>query len=466
MKRPRLSIVAAIGLLPVCLAMLGDAAVAAPAPAMPAMPAIPAPAPGTPTLTLDQAVQDALQHNPQILAAQQAVTAAQQNVVVAKAGYYPTLGVNASGGYGTQSTVESTTTGIPIPLETVEGTGAVSVSGNVPIYDSGLTNANVAAAQAALDNAQAALRLMQQNTSLAAATAYFNVLQAERTTAVDQALLKQAQAQLALTQAQVKAGVAARSDIIQFQAQVAQAQVNLLNASSQIGIAKSTLQAAIGIDVAAPVEVQDVATPPLAVSTTAAGAISTAESARPEVAQAAAAVATDQAALTLARINAGVLVNVGVGASYTPYSSSPILNNATSYGLTGTISLPVYNAGKSNAQIASAQATVRNGQALLANARLTVQQNAYQSYLTAVADAQNVVATRAAQQAADEALRVAQGQYRAGVANIVAVITATTTATTADVNAVTALYSYESALATLLYAEGKPIATSALEGGQ
>jgi outer membrane protein len=465
MKRPLLSIVAAIALLPICLAMLGDAALAAPAPAAPA-PA--APAPGTPTLTLDQAVQAALQNNPQIIAAQHAVTAAQQNVVVARAGYYPTISVGGSGGVGTESTSTTgiTTTGVPVPLTTVQPTGTVSVVGNVPLFDSGITRANVATAQAALDNAQAALRLEQQTTALAAATAYFSVLQAERTTATDQALLKQAQAQLALTEAQVKAGVAARSDIIQFQAQVAQAVVNLLNATSQIATAKANLEAAIGIDVAAPVEVQDVPTPPLAVSTTAQSVISTAVSARPEVAQAAATVATDQAALALAQINAGPLVNIGVGAAYTPFSTNPILNNATSYGLTGTISLPVYNAGKGNAQIASAQATVRNGQALLANAKLTVQQNAYQSYLTAVADAQNVVATRAAQQAADEALRVAQGQYRAGVANIVAVITATTTATTADVNAVTALYSYESALATLLYAEGKAIATSALEGGQ
>ena len=55
-----------------------------------------------------------------------------------------------------------------------------------------------------------------------------------------------------------------------------------------------------------------------------------------------------------------------------------------------------------------------------------------------------MTATQAAAQAADQALQVAEGQYRAGVTTFLQVTTAQTTAAQADVAAVTALYTYES----------------------
>ena len=76
----------------------------------------------------------------------------------------------------------------------------------------------------------------------------------------------------------------------------------------------------------------------------------------------------------------------------------------------------------------------------------------------------NVTATQAAAQAADQALQVAEGQYRAGVVTFLHVTTAQTTAAQADVNAVTALYAYETALATLLNAEGLSILSRSAGG--
>ena len=84
---------------------------------------------------------------------------------------------------------------------------------------------------------------------------------------------------------------------------------------------------------------------------------------------------------------------------------------------------------------------------------------------TAVQDAANVIATRAAAQAADQALQVATGQYRAGVTTFLQVTTAQTTAAQADVAAVTALFAYQSALAALQNAQGLSILASTPGGG-
>ncbi|HLW60307.1 MAG TPA: TolC family protein [bacterium] len=421
--------------------------------------------PATSGLTLAQALQEALTRNPQVTAAQQAVAAAQQGIVVAQAGFAPTVSADGTGTYGsaTGGTFASGSSSAPGNLS---GTGSVSLTANLPLYDGGRTRAAVETARAALSSAEAALRQTTQDTALSVATAFFSVLQAEQLTTVQEALLAQAQAQLALSQAQVRAGVAAQSDVIQVQAQVAQAQVNLLQARSQIATSKAGLQGAIGMDAATPVEVQPPPPPPLAVTVSADAVMTSAEANRPEVAKAQAAVASNQAALDLAHVSAGPQVDVGVGATYTPFSTSPVLNNSTSYGVTATVSLPLYDAGKGKAEIAGAEATLLSAQAQLTAARLSVRQDAYQSYLAAVQDSAAVTATQVARDAADEALRVAEGRYRTGVGTIVEVITARATAAQADVNAVTAQYTYQTALATLQHAVGMPIQGSTLGGSQ
>ncbi len=417
-------------------------------------------------MTLDAALQEALTRNPQVVAAQQAVVAAQENVTVARAGFAPTVNANGQGAYGTSSSTTFTSGGTPQPLQNVTGTGSLSISGNAPLYDSGKTQAAVSAADAALASARASLRQTTQDTALSVATAYFGVLQAERLTTVREALLASAQAQLALTQGRVRAGVAAQSDVITVQAQVAQAQVDLLSAQAQIGTSKAMLLAAIGLDAAAPVEVQIPAAPTLTVSVAADAAMQAAAANRPEVIKAQAGVASGQASLDQARIAAGLQLNVGVGATYVPLSTSASLNNSVSYGVTGTLSFPLFDAGKGQAGIASAQASLHAAQAQPDAAVLTVRQNAYQAYLTAVQDAAQVTATQAAQAAADEALRVAEGRYRAGVGTIVDVITARAAAAQADVNAANAVFNYQTALVTLQHAQGLPIQASVVGGSQ
>lgn len=423
-------------------------------------PATPAPQPSAqiaePSLTFEQAVGHALVQNPQVLAAREAVVAAQQGVVVARAGFLPTVAATGTGAVGTSSAASFSSTGTagPIPFGT---SGSVSLSASLPLFDGGRTPAAVASAEAALAQAEGALRQTQQDTALAVATAFFNVLASERLTTVREAQLAQFQQQLALSQAQVRAGVAAQADVIQAQATVSQAQVNLLQARSQIATSKAGLQAAIGTDAAAPVEVQEPPAPPLTIPVTADAVMQAAVANRPEVAKAVAVVRSGQAALDVARINAGPQVTVSAGTAYTPLSTSPVLTNATTYGLTATIALPLYSVG-AQAGVDQAQANLRNAQAQLDAARVSVRQDAYQSYLTAVQDAETITATQAARAAADAALAVAEGQYRAGVGTIVAVVTAQANAAQAEVNAVTAVYTYQTGLATLRHAQGMPVA--------
>jgi outer membrane protein len=410
------------------------------------------------------AVKTALADNPQIVSAQQAVTAATQNVAVARTGLQPSVSFQGTGGEGTSTT---SINGVTVGLPALQGTASAGVVGNLPIFDAGKTAAQVALAQSTLASDEAALKQTEQTIELNTATAFFNVLSAEQQTTVEQAALTQAQQNLALTQAQVRAGVAPQSDVIQAQAQVAQAEVNFLNAQSQIATTKSALQAVLGADVTSDVAVQQPPAPPAQVTVASAQVIEQALINRAEIATAQAVVQNAQAGVQQAQVLAGPQINVALTAGYTPYNTTSSFTNntsAASYGLTGTVNLPLFDSGKGKAEIAAAQASLKQAQAQLASAQLTVRQSAYQAYLIAVQDAANVTATRAAAQAADQALAVAQGQYRAGVTTFLQVTTAQTTAATADVAAVTALFAYQSALAALQNAQGLSILSSAAGG--
>ena len=424
----------------------------------PPPPAQPAAAPAQ-TFTLAEAVQTTLAHNPQIAAAQQTLEAAQQSVLLARAGYGPTVSVNGNGALGTTNASNANTFSAPLSNATASGTA--TIAGNVTLFDNGRTRALVESAEAGAASAQAALRQTQQDLALQAATQFFTALSNEGVAQAQQQVLAQAQAQLALVQAQVRAGVAPQADVIQAQAQVAQAHVAVLNAGAQILTAKANLASTMGIDTTTPIDVAGPAVPSPQVSVTSDQVIAAALANRPEIAKANAAVASAQAGLDTAYVNAGAQISIGLGAGFTPFSTEPALNNTSSYGLTGTISLPLFDSGRGHAEVAGAQATLKSAQASLASQILAIRQDAYQAYLGAVQAAANVTATQAAKAAADQALSVAQGQYRAGVGTIIAVIQAQTTAAQADVAAASAEYSYESALVTLQHAEGAPVVASA-----
>ncbi|HEV2359455.1 MAG TPA: TolC family protein [bacterium] len=449
---------------------LGAQAFAAPRadaaqPSVAPAPAAPAPLAPAQTYTFAQAVAATLAHNPQIAAAQQTLEAAQQSVLAARAGYGPTLSVNGNGSLGTFGA--STSSGVTgAPASSVTGTGTATIAASLPIFDGGKTRVAVESAEAQAASAQAALRQTEQDLALQAGTQFFTVLKDEGLVNVQQQVLTQNQAQLAMTQAKVRAGVAPQSDVIQAEAQVAQAEVALLQARANVLTAKASLAGTMGAETTASIEAASPEAPAARVAVASGQVIATALASRPEIAKANAGVQASQAQLDTAYVNAGPQIGINVGAGYTPVSTSRDLNNTTSYGLTGTISLPLFDSGKGKAEIASAQAGLKSARAQLDAARASVSQDAYQAYLNAVQAAANVTATEAARTAADQALSVAQGRYRAGVGTIIEVITAETTAAQADVNATSAVYDYQSALITLEHAQGAPIVAGVGGGTQ
>ncbi len=186
-------------------------------------------------LPYTQAVARALALRPDYLAAENTILAAQYNVQAQRAGYYPTINGTASLGTnsftGTNGWLSNSSVGATL---------------SIPIFDQGITRAQV-------EQAQQQLYLAQANASQTRLAVELNVQQALVGLASNQAAVVQAQAALAAAQeslrgaqAQYRAGVNTLVNLLQAQTNYTQAQTTLLNAVYTLRQAEQTYIFALG----------------------------------------------------------------------------------------------------------------------------------------------------------------------------------------------------------------------------
>lgn len=189
-----------------------------------------------PVLPYQQAVTRALALRPDYLSAQNAVNAAQYNVQAQRAGYLPTI--NGTASLGTASTLPN-------------GSGFVSSNSigatlSIPIFDQGLTKAQVQQAQAQLGLAQANASQTRLGVELAVQQALVAVASNQAAVAQAQAEVTSAQESLRGAQAQYRAGVTNLVTLLQAQTNYTQAESSLINAVYTLRQAEQQYVFAIG----------------------------------------------------------------------------------------------------------------------------------------------------------------------------------------------------------------------------
>jgi outer membrane protein TolC len=154
-------------------------------------------APKVSTPTYDAAVARAYLLRPDYFAAQQSVKSYQYALRAAHLNNWPHIDAN-----GSYSTASSDPQG-----GTFRNSGSIGLTLTVPIYDQGVTHADVEQAQGELDNAQALLNQTQQSVQLNVKQTLVSLVSAQAAFDQVQAELANAREVLAATQAQYAAGV-------------------------------------------------------------------------------------------------------------------------------------------------------------------------------------------------------------------------------------------------------------------
>jgi outer membrane protein len=222
----------------------------------------------TASLTLAQAVQDALRTYPSVTVSAEQLNAAAARIQLARTAYLPRVDALAQVNRATRNNIfgmllpQSVLPNISGPplnsnnFGTVWGSAAGVLVSWEP-FDFGLRSANVAIAGAARDRSEAGLRRTQFEVAVTAADAYLTLVAAQQTVRAAQAGVERAETMLRTTRALSDAQLRPGADASRAEAELAAARTQLIQAEQAVEVARATLAQFIGgdptqISVAAP----------------------------------------------------------------------------------------------------------------------------------------------------------------------------------------------------------------------
>lgn len=384
-------------------------------------------------MTMRQAVDAAAQNYPSIRVSQEQMNAAAAGIRLAQTAYLPRVDGLAQANRATRNTYY----GLPLPqgvIPGVDGTpsnnfGTVWDSGMGALvtwqpFDFGLRKANIAAATAARDRAQASVIRTRYDVIVAAADAYLTVIAAQQTAQAARASTDAWQILLRSVHALVDSELRPGADESRVRSELALAQAQVARAEQAIDVARANLGEFVG---ATPAQMD--LDPGKMLEQLPPGALAPLNaSAHPFVAEQTAAVAEQKARLdALGRVNYPQFAVQGLAAArgtgmLTNGERLGALNGLAptveDYGIGMTVTFPFMDRYAIREQQAAQTANLRAAQAQtqVITAKLEAQYNAA---VAAVAGARRVAAITPTEVAsAQAALDQANARYQSGLGTI------------------------------------------------
>lgn len=391
-------------------------------------------------LTATEVARIALRHQPSLAVAQMGIIASHARVQQNKAGLSPTLGVN--GGYSKQS-IASGNGGGNAP-DGFSSTASVKQL----LFDKNHTRDLVRQSSAQERGAIANLTRAQSDLVFQVKQAYYVYTQNLRQVGVNEANLRNRREHLAQAQARVKAGVGLPVDVVRAETAVAEAILALTLARNAASVAQTTLAQIMGLDPRTTLQVAEADEPAVATDDFNA-LVATALQRRPEIAVGQATIEAARYAVNAAKTsNAPALVgSVGWGMRGGEF---PPDNNTLTLGL--AVQWNAFDGGMAQGKVMEAQANFQSAQAQLAITTLAVSTDVSQAYLNEKTAEQRLITANAQVANAQEAVRLAQGRYTAGLGIFLDVLDAQNTLQTAQTNQVNARTAVNQARAALAHA--------------
>ena len=417
-------------------------------------------APVAQAVTLEQAVQAALDNSPTLQAATAKIDAAQAMLRQAKSYYYPSVGLAAN--YSVSDN--------PIQTFMMElnqrqmNMMAPDFDPNDP-EDTDNLRGSITAQWRLFDVQRAAGNAMARLGSQASAEAFaatrnqlvhdvtrgfYGVLQAQAFAAVQEQAVQSIEESLRVARERFEAGGAVKTDVLNLETQLAQANEDLIKARNGAQLALAALNAGIGDDLvtADNIEAPDRralnAPPPVCTNPTA-------FEQRPEM----------RAATLMRQIKEQDVRKAKGG--YTPTLSAfgsfdADSGNArdfeNSYVAGVMAEINIFDGARTRAAVQAAQAELAAAQADEAKARLNLRLDLQQAFLGSQEAWERLEVTRKSLETAEEARRIVQEQYQQGAADIAILLQTQVGVTAMQTRYAAAQYDYLTALSNLKRAKG------------
>ncbi|HEY5340807.1 MAG TPA: TolC family protein [Candidatus Aquilonibacter sp.] len=406
--------------------------------------------PGVPTtLTLNQAIDIAVAQSPSFASERAAYRAIAARYSSEKGALLPNI--SASGSiqrqYGSTSNGNNNASASPAPTNApsnVYTTESGSVSLSELIFDGGRVIAGIRSAKEADIAGRDTLLRQLQALAYSVAGTYYTLLEDRASVTSDNALVHEFEINEQYVTAQIRTGAAARSDLAAAQFQTAQARGLLVTAQGQEIAAEGAFATTLGLDADTEVAPKALSSSPSQVKLlTYAESLKEAYTLRPDFLAAEYSVESDRENLRYAKLARfpSISANASLGTSrtliQTPAVATPF---SSTRSLGATISIPIYDQGLTNYNVATAAAALDQGKDALTSTRLLVQSDVRGGLANLISARATLVQARSEVASATVSLQATQAQYKVGASTITAIVTAEANLATAQRDYVAALY--------------------------
>ena len=324
-----------------------------------------------------------------------------------------------------------------------------------PIYAGNALKEGRLSARYGLNSADMELENSLQTIKQTATNYYYNVLMCRNQIEVDEENVRTLQEYLNNVNAQFRAGTVAKADVLATEVRLANARQSLVMAQNDYDIAVATLSNYLLMPADTIIRAQDQLsyTPyNLDLANCTAYALQN----RPDVA--AADYAVKQAESGVRSAKSGYRPTVNAVATKGLNGKSPFSDNISDSWTAGiSANWNIFDNGVTAAEVESAKASLAAAEESAAEVREGVQLDVQSAFLTLRAAERNIATTRLAIASAEEDFKIAQVRYAAGVGTNLDVMDASDKLTQAKNNYYTALYTYNTAKASLDKAMGIPV---------
>ena len=411
-------------------------------------------------LTLDEAVQTARAHQPQLRQARASTDAARAIADEARAPLLPQIAATAGYQRGTANFIARP--GVPATNAATAGSSTSAttydffssgITVSQLLFDFGQTSQRWRSEQASA-RATAELEISSvRQLDLTVRATFFGARANKALVTVAEETVANLQRHLDQTQAFVRAGTRPDIDLFQARSDLATARVQLINAQNNYSQARASLNAAMGVEGPIDFDVADQSLGPTAgEDATIVRLLPEALHARPELASLGDQVRAEQLSLKSVQGQYGPSVYAVAGVAA---GGAEVDKQGWNAQVGISVTWFLYQGGFTNASVREAEARIRNFRAQVDSERQQIRLQLEQVRLALAAAKATQVSAGEAQANARARLSSAEGRYRTGIGNIIELSDAQVAMTAASTQVVTAEFQLATARAQLIQALGR-----------
>jgi TolC family type I secretion outer membrane protein len=411
-------------------------------------------------LTLADCVRIGLELNPATKSTWQAVRSAAARVGEEESTYLPEVDFSAIAVREKQVTFQSLQSTQP------PNTGNLFTTAfalNYLLFDGGQRASRVGGVQADLQSVGFQHNAGLQNVALKVEQSYYTLLATQWSLQVAEETVRNNESHVRLAQARFDAGLVPRSDVLKAATAKADADLALVGARDSVRIAEGTLVSAMGLKVSTPVKIAEV---PESMHPHEAEdmerLLDEAAKNRPELLAAASKVKAKQAGIQEAKSQ--YWPKIGANAGY-GWIDNAFFPNHDQWAVGVTLNVPLFTGFKRQYQVKRAKTDTEQARADYMSQLRGVELEVWTAYSRLIEADEAIQAAKTFVASADESARLADGEYKAGTGNIIALIDAQTALTTARNRLVQARFAWYIARAQFEKAIGRSFIARAETGG-